>query len=52
MELLLIRRSPERSLAGVWQPVTGGIERGESALAAAGREVWVIYKKYLESQER
>ena len=39
MELLLIRRSPERSLAGVWQPVTGGIERGESALAAALREV-------------
>ena len=39
LELLLIRRSPQRSLAGVWQPVTGGIERGESALAAAVREV-------------
>ena len=39
LELLLIRRAPERSLAGVWQPVTGGIERGETALAAATREV-------------
>jgi dATP pyrophosphohydrolase len=39
LELLLIRRAPQRSLAGVWQPVTGGIERGESALAAAVREV-------------
>jgi len=39
LELLLIRRSPQRSLAGVWQPVTGGIERGESAIAAAVREV-------------
>jgi len=39
VELLLIRRSPQRSLAGVWQPVTGGIERGETAIAAAVREV-------------
>ena len=39
VELLLLRRSPDRSLAGVWQPVTGGIERGESAIAAAAREV-------------
>ena len=39
LETLLLRRSPERSLAGVWQPVTGGIERGESAIAAAVREV-------------
>lgn len=39
LETLLIRRSPERSLAGVWQPVTGGIERGESAMQAAVREV-------------
>ena len=39
LELLLIRRSPHRSLAGVWQPVTGGIERGESVLQAAAREV-------------
>jgi len=39
LELLLIRRAPQRSLAGVWQPVTGGVERGEAALAAAAREV-------------
>jgi len=39
LELLLIRRAAHRSLAGVWQPVTGGIERGESALGAAVREV-------------
>jgi dATP pyrophosphohydrolase len=39
LEVLLIRRSPDRSLAGVWQPVTGGIERGESTLRAAVREV-------------
>ena len=39
LEMLLIRRSPQRSLAGVWQPVTGGIERRESAMAAAAREV-------------
>src|SRR5437773_1922666 len=39
LEMLLVRRSPHRSLAGVWQPVTGGIERGESALSAAVREV-------------
>ena len=39
LELLLLRRSPQRSLAGVWQPVTGGIERRESVLRAAAREV-------------
>jgi dATP pyrophosphohydrolase len=39
LELLLIRRASQRSLAGVWQPVTGGVERGETALAAAAREV-------------
>ena len=39
LEMLLIRRSPQRSLAGVWQPVTGGIEMRESAIAAAAREV-------------
>ncbi len=38
-EFLLLRRAPERSLAGVWQPVTGGIERGETAWQAAAREV-------------
>ena len=39
LEFLLIRRSPHRSLAGVWQPVTGGIEKGESVLKAAVREL-------------
>jgi dATP pyrophosphohydrolase len=39
LELMLLRRSSHRSLAGVWQPVTGGIERGETILAAAAREV-------------
>jgi len=38
-EILLLRRAPHRSLAGVWQPVTGGIERRETAVAAAAREV-------------
>jgi 8-oxo-dGTP pyrophosphatase MutT (NUDIX family) len=38
-EVLLLRRSPGRSLAGVWQPVTGKIRRGESILRAAAREV-------------
>ena len=39
LELLLLRRSSSRSLAGVWQPVTGGIEKRESVLAAAAREL-------------
>ncbi len=39
-EFLLLRRSPHRrTLRGVWQPVTGGIERGETAWQAARREV-------------
>ncbi|MFI5370946.1 MAG: NUDIX pyrophosphatase [Candidatus Eisenbacteria bacterium] len=37
---LILRRSPDRrTLGGVWQPVTGGIERGETAWQAAAREV-------------
>ena len=39
VEILLVRRSAERTLPGVWQPVTGGIERGETAWRAAAREV-------------
>ncbi len=39
LELLLLRRAPHRSLAGVWQPVTGGIEPREPVLRAAVREV-------------
>jgi dATP pyrophosphohydrolase len=38
-EFLLLRRAADRTLPGVWQPVTGGIERGEAAWQAAGREV-------------
>lgn len=38
-EFLLLRRSASRTLALVWQPVTGGIEKGEPAYAAAAREV-------------
>jgi 8-oxo-dGTP pyrophosphatase MutT (NUDIX family) len=38
-EFLALRRSPGRKLPGVWQPVTGKIDRGETALAAAAREV-------------
>jgi dATP pyrophosphohydrolase len=39
LEVLLLRRSPQRSLAGVWQPITGGIERREPVIRAAVREV-------------
>jgi 8-oxo-dGTP pyrophosphatase MutT (NUDIX family) len=38
-EFLLLRRAPDRTLPGVWQPVTGGIEPGEAAWRAAAREV-------------
>jgi dATP pyrophosphohydrolase len=38
-EFLLLRRSPDRTLGGVWQPITGGIEKGETAWRAAAREV-------------
>jgi dihydroneopterin triphosphate diphosphatase len=38
VEFLALRRAKGR-LAGVWQPVTGTRERGETALAAARREV-------------
>lgn len=37
-EFLTLRRAKGR-LAGIWQPVTGSRDRGESALAAARREV-------------
>lgn len=39
VEFLILRRSSGRRLAGVWQPVTGAIDPGETALAAAMREV-------------
>jgi dATP pyrophosphohydrolase len=38
-EFLLLRRSAGRTLPGIWQPVTGGIDRGETAWRAAAREV-------------
>ena len=39
VEILLIRRAAHRIFPGLWQCVTGGIEPGERAPAAALREV-------------
>ncbi len=39
LEILLIRRAPHRIFPGLWQCVTGGVEPGERAPAAALREV-------------
>ena len=39
LEMLLIRRAPDRIFPGLWQCVTGGVEPGERAPAAALREV-------------
>ena len=39
VEFLILRRAPDRRLPGVWQPVTGRLRRGETALAGAAREV-------------
>jgi len=39
VEFLILRRSAGRRLGGVWQPVTGKMRRGETAFAAAQREV-------------
>jgi len=39
IELLLLRRSPTRSLPGLWQCVTGSIEPGERVVEAALREL-------------
>ena len=38
-EFLALRRAVGRALPGVWQPVTGKLKRGETAFAAARREV-------------
>jgi 8-oxo-dGTP pyrophosphatase MutT (NUDIX family) len=39
LEILLIRRAPDRIFPGLWQGVTGGVEPGERVPAAALREV-------------
>jgi len=39
VEFLCLRRASRGRLAGVWQPVTGSLRRGEDALAGAAREV-------------
>jgi len=38
-EVLLIRRAPGRIFAGLWQPVTGGLQAGETVPDCALREV-------------
>jgi dATP pyrophosphohydrolase len=37
VEYLLLKRTPERS--GFWQPVTGGVEEGETRKEALCREI-------------
>jgi dATP pyrophosphohydrolase len=37
MQYLLLKRTPERG--GFWQPVTGGLEEGETKIEALKREV-------------
>jgi dATP pyrophosphohydrolase len=37
VEYLLLRRTPERN--GFWQPVTGGVEEGETRMEALHREI-------------
>jgi 8-oxo-dGTP pyrophosphatase MutT (NUDIX family) len=39
VQILLLRRTPERPLPGLWQCVTGRIEPGERIVAAALREL-------------
>ena len=39
VEFLALKRSEAAALPGVWQPITGRLRRGESALGAARREV-------------
>src|SRR5690348_8982670 len=39
IEFLVLRRAATGSLPHVWQPVTGRLRRGESALRGAAREV-------------
>ena len=39
VEFLCLRRSARSRLPGVWQPVTGSLRRGESAVRGAAREL-------------
>jgi 8-oxo-dGTP pyrophosphatase MutT (NUDIX family) len=39
LEILMLRRAPERTLAGLWQGVSGRLEDGESIVAGALREL-------------
>jgi 8-oxo-dGTP pyrophosphatase MutT (NUDIX family) len=39
LEILLLRRAPERILAGLWQGVSGGLEAGERIVDGAMREL-------------
>lgn len=39
VELLLLRRSPDKRLGGTWQAVHGKVEPGETAVQAALREL-------------
>jgi 8-oxo-dGTP pyrophosphatase MutT (NUDIX family) len=39
VEILLIRRAPDRIFPGLWQCVTGGVEAGERVALAAMREL-------------
>ena len=39
VQFLALRRGPDRSLPGVWQPVTGKLLRGEPVARGAVREV-------------
>jgi 8-oxo-dGTP pyrophosphatase MutT (NUDIX family) len=38
IQFLLLKRTPEKE--GFWQPVTGGLEEGETKVEALKREVW------------
>ena len=39
LEILLLRRAPQRTLAGLWQGVSGRLEDGESIVDGALREL-------------
>ena len=39
LQLLLLRRAPGRIFPGLWQPVTGGLEEGETIVDGALREL-------------